>query len=226
MTRADLVREIGELAARGVRIQSDIAGWLNKGQRIIAQRANWTFLHDIQSVTVTSGAVSANLPTNWKELGPEKSPITYTDPTNSQFPRPVIVKSRAELEAMSPGFYGYVTNAPSGYGSPVYVFLEQNAGGRWTINLPTGFPILTDITYRLSCYLFPADLSLGTDHNGLTDDGELSEALINWVKCKAIGIVDLTDPQVALAEQAYEKAVRRALGQDARRRIAGRSLHM
>lgn len=173
-----------------------------------------------------ANATSVNLPTTFKELAPEKSPITFTDPTLSQFPRPVQIRSRAELEAMAPGYQAYVTNSPAGYGTPYYVFLEQNDNGRWTLNIPAAYPVLTNITYVVSCYLFPADLSLGTDTSAVTTDAELAEALINWVKAKAFTAENALDPQGAACMALYEQAVQRAMSQDARRRLAGRPVHM
>lgn len=225
MTLSDLIRESGELGARSDRIKSDLKGWVNRGQRAICQRHNFSWMHSQQSVTITAGNTSANLPATFKELSAARSPITYTAPA-SQFPTPVNVLSRAELERMPPGASGNVVNA-SGSWSPFYVFLEKNDGGLWTINIPLGFPVATAVSYALSCYLFPADLSLGTDHNTLTDDTELAEALINWTRSKAYLSQDPPDAQSAQIVQAeYENTVRRAIGQDARKVLAGRRLRM
>lgn len=221
MTKSDLIREIGELGARSPRILSDLAGWLNRGQRAIAQRRNWSFLHSITSVTITSGTTSAALPATFKELAPQQSPITYTSPT-AQFPTPVHVKSRAELERMTPGVSAYVANYQGGY-SPFYVFLESGPTG-WTINSPQGYPQAANATYALSCFLFPADLSLGTDHNALTDDAELAEALIEWVKAKAFLAEDSTDPRGIASQQLFEQHLRTAAAQDARKNLAGRAI--
>lgn len=225
MTLSDVIRETFELGARSQRIQSDGKAWVNRGQRAIAQRRNWCFMHSQQTLTMLASATSVNFPANFKELAPEKSPITFTDPTLSQFPRPVQIRSRAELEAMAPGYQAYVTNSPAGYGTPYYVFLEQNDNGLWTLNIPAAYPVLTNISYVCSCYLFPADLALGTDHSAVTDDAELCEALINWIKWKSFSAENALNPEAEACRALYEQATLRAISQDARKRVAGRPLH-
>lgn len=223
MTRSDLIREIGEMGCRSQRVQNDIAGFLNRAQRSIAQRRNWTWMHSRQTATILAGTTSIALSTRFKELAPEKSPVTYTAP-NASYPVPVHVKSRAELEAMTPGAISAVTNA-NGYWSPYYVFIEQNDGGTWTLNTPAGYTHATDAAYTLSCFLYPADLALGTDSNGMTTDADLIEALIAKTKALAYFSEDTTDPRGMAAQAQYEAHLARAATEDARRRLAGRRLH-
>lgn len=220
MNLSQIIREVGELNLRDQAFQSDIRPWVNRGQRVIAERRNWTWMHDRIDATITAGNTSANLPSTFKQLSTERSPITFTAP-NQAFPTPVHVKSREELERMSPGQFGNVVNA-SGAWTPFYVFIEKNSGGLWTINVPPQFPYVNDSTYAVSCFLFPADLSLGTDHNDLTDSGELCEALMNWIKWKAL---PKTDPEGAASKAAFEEGIERAAIIDARQRIGGRQVH-
>lgn len=220
MNLSQLVREIGELNLRGQNVQSDIKGWINRAQRAIAERRSWTFMHDRLSVTIVAGTTSASLPSNFKEPSPEKSPITFTAP-NQAYPTPVHVRSREELERMTPGQFGNVVNA-SGAWTPFFVFFEQDAGGLWSLNVPPQFPYVADCTYALSAFMFPADLAAGTDHNGFTDSAELSEAIINWIKWKAL---PKTDPEGQASKQAFEETMQSYAVADARRKLSGRSLH-
>lgn len=219
MTFGDLIRETRELELRSQAFKSDVKGWLNRAHRQIAQRRDWSWMHERLSVTILANATSATISTRFKSLAREKSPISYTAPGQA-FPAPVTILSRAELERMSPGGCGYIVNT-SGYWSPYYVFLERN-GATWTINVPPQFPYTTDATYAVSCYLFPADLDAGDDSTPLTQDAELAEAMINWVKWKAL---PKADPEGAAAKEAFEDAVRTACITDARQVLSGRSIH-
>lgn len=55
---AEIIREVGELGARSRAVQGDIKGFANRAQRTIAQRRNWSFMHDIRGVTITTGSSS------------------------------------------------------------------------------------------------------------------------------------------------------------------------
>jgi hypothetical protein len=220
MTFSDLIREAGEMGARMNSVQSDIRPFILRAIRQIAQRHNFTWMHSRQTATITSGTTSANLHARFKELTPEASPITYTAPT-AQFPTPVIVKTREELERTGPGINNLTVNA-SGYWSPFYVFLEQNDGGLWTINTASGYTQPEAATYSYSCYLFPADLSAATDTNGVTNDAELAEASVFLAVAMALLKQDASDARGIAAQQAAEPHIRRAISQDAHRRLAGR----
>lgn len=224
MNLSDIIREVGELAATSKAVRQDIRAWVNRGQRALAQRHSFSFMHSIQGVTIATGTMSAALPANFKELSNEQSPITYTAPT-SQFPVPVRIMTRAQLESSLPGWDSRITNA-SGYWSPFQVFIEQGDGGVWTINLPAGYTQAENATYAVSCYLYPDDLRLGTDHTGATDDAELAEALVNWTVAKALLAEDALDQRGAAARTTSEYHLTRAIAQDARRKLAGRAVRM
>lgn len=223
VTLSDLIREIGELGARSPAVKTDVRGWINRAQRAVAQRHNWTFLHSIVDVAIASNATSATISTRFKALSEEPNPVTYTAPT-AQFPVPVTIKSRGELDGMTPGFDNRIVNA-SGYWSPFVLFLENNAGA-WTLNRPQGYTHTENSTYHVSCYLFPVDLSAGTDSNAITTDGELSEAIVAWVISKALLAEDYTDPKGMAARQDYEARIKTAIAQDAQRRLTGRAFRM
>lgn len=224
MTLADIIREVGELAARSVSIQSDLKPWVNRAQRAIAQRRNWTFMHSQQSVTIPSGSSSAEISPAFKELSAEKSPITYTS-SAAAFPTPVRVRSRQELEATAPNLNNVVTNAASTF-TPFYVFLEQNDGGRWTINLPAGYTHSENAIYSISCYLFPDELVKGTDHNAITDDAELQQAIVSLTTAIALRSQDPESTRAEAARQQAERSIQLAIAQDARKRLAGRAIRM
>lgn len=222
MTLSDMVREAGELGARMNSVQSDIKPWIQRAMRQIAQRHNFTWMHSRQFATIATGTTSTALHPRFKELTPELSPITYTSPT-AQFPTPVRVKTREELERTGPGVDNLTVNA-SGYWSPFFVFLEQNDGGPWTINTASGYTQAEDATYAYSCFLFPTDLTLGTDTNAITNDGELAEATVFLAVAMAILKRDASDPQGIAAKREAETYIKRAISQDAHRKLSGRAL--
>lgn len=212
MNLSYLVREAGELGARMQSVQSDIKPWVNRAMRQIAQRHNFSWMHSRQTATIATGQSSANLHARFKELTPELSPITYGTV-------PVEVTTREAVERYSPGLIG-VTVTTSSY--PYRVFLEQNDGGLWTIS--TGYPQTENATYTYSCFLYPADLALGTDSNGITADGELSEACVFLAVAMALLKNDATDPKGIGAKQAAEPHIKRAISQDAHKKLSGRVL--
>lgn len=223
MTLSDIIREIGELGCRSPRIQNDIKGWVNRAQRQLTERHNFSWMHSRQTATITSGTTSANLSARFKELAQERSPVTFTAPTATA-PQPVNVKTRAELERTAAGVDGYVAGA-TGYYSPFFVFLEQNDGGVWTINTPTGYTHTSDATYTLSCFLFPADLALGTDTNGMTTGGSLTEALIAHTRAIAYLSEDPSDKRGLDAKMIAEGHLASAISYDTRQRMAGQRFH-
>lgn len=224
MTLEQLTREIGELSVRNERVKSDVKGWINRAQLAICERRNWNFMHSQQSVTIASGQTSGNMPANFKELAPERSPIIFTAP-GMAFPTPVRVMSRAQLDQIAPYWSNFYTSNSSGYWTPFYVFIERDDGGLWTINVPVTYPAAQNATYNVSCYLYAAPLVLATDSNGLTASSELCEALIKWVAAKAYQMDDPTDPKGAASMALYNEHIERASIHDARQRIAGRPMH-
>lgn len=224
MNLSEVIHECGELAVKDRALISDIKGFVNRAQKTICQRRNWNFMHDRQQATITAGGTSANMPATFKELGTERSPVSYTNPANG-LPITVTVSSRSELERL--GYYRgiYFATLPASYLPIGYVFIEQNAGGVWTLNIPQQYIASSNIVFNIQAYYFPADLVLGTDHNGLTDHGDLAEALINKTKALAYFSQDPTDPRGVAALQMYEQQMRQAAYDDTRQRIAGRAMH-
>jgi hypothetical protein len=218
-TLADLTREIGEMEIRGNPFKTDVKGWVNRAIRAIAERREWTWMHSRQSVTILAGATSANLSARFKCLDSQRSPVTFTAP-GANFPTPVFVKTRAELERMNPGAFGNVVNA-SGAWSPFYVFIEKNDDGLWTINVPPMLPYATAATYAISCFLYPEELTAGDDTNGCTNNGELAEAIIMWCKWKAL---PKSEPESQAARATFNDIIQTQAVADARSTLLGRTV--
>lgn len=226
MTCSDLTREISELGVRNGRFDMDYRGWINRAQKTIASRRNWTFMHNRGQFTIPSGSTSVSLGSTFKQLSSEQSPVSYT---YGIYNLPVYVASREEIEGR--GIWPW-TNGPTfqptpGGAWPIrVVFIEQNSGGNWTINIPPQFAPQLDLTFNVSAYFYPADLALGTDHNALTDNGFLGDALLNLVKSIAYSSEDSTDKRVMGCRALYEDYFNQAAYEDAARQYSGRTLRM
>ena len=101
--------------------------------------------------------------------------------------------------------------------------------GAWTLNIPTYFSNTSAITYNVSAYWYPTDLLLGTDQDQMTNDGNLSEALLALTKAMLYEADVELDESGKLANRyrtIAEQHLARAANDDARRKIAGRNLTM
>lgn len=228
MTLTEITHEIGDLSLKSIAQDSDIKNLINRAQRSIAQRNNWSFLHNRLSVGVLSGDTGVDLPATFKQLSDEKSPVSYTDASLGQSNVPVKVASREEIESWWPWpwpFGPVLVPIPGSYLPIRVVFLEQNAG-QWRLNIPPQFAATSILVFNISAYWYPKDLLLGTDRNALTDHGELAEALVNRAKAIAYFAEDPTDPRGMAAMNLYQASYRTALYADSAQKTGGRALHM
>jgi len=226
MNLQDLIFEVGELSAVSPRIQSDIKGYINRAQKAICARRNWTFMQGVRSYTILAGATSVNLDSTFKSLTAETSPVTWSDPISTA-QIPVKVLSREEAQR-----YNWALYAP--YQPPVapvatpptpWVFIDR-VGAQWTLNNSVINTTSTQsMTYNISALFYPADLVLGTDSNALTNDGELAEALVNLAKAIAYFAEKPGHPDGMAAMALYESHYRQACYSDARAKIGGMAAH-
>lgn len=225
MNLADILQELAELGVNNPRLSSNYRAWVNRSQRAIAQRRNWNVCHDVQQVTLLAGNNSVSLGPTFKQLAPERSPISYVSPTGGS-PIPVQVISRAVASRYRSfwSFPFYAVTQP--YLPPRYVFVEQDANGPWTMYLPPEIIVQADTTFNVEAYYYPADLVNGNDSNGITTHGALSDALINRAKSMAYYAIDPTDPKGQAAEQLSEKYIMQAAYEDTAQRSGGRAIHM
>lgn len=227
MTLAELVHEVGELRApSGDTLASDCRKFINRAQRTIAGRKNWSFLFSRESVTIDAGGSSVQLPSTFKELAAEKNPISFNHPSTNM-PVPVTLSSRAELERGLDRRLLTIVPIPSQLYPVHYVFLEQSGpGGSYTLNLSPYQTADVALTFNLSAYWYPAELAKGSDRNHLTDDPELADALVNLAKHIAYTSIDPTDKRADACFAIYERRVHIASVNDSRKKFAGRSMRM
>lgn len=224
MNLSDFTREIAELGLQDGRNDLYYRDWINRAQKAIASRRNWTFMHNRAVFTVPSGSASVSMGATFKQLTGEQSPVSYT---YGIYNVPVYVLSREETER---GTVPWNIGGPPTPGTawPVrVVFIEENAGGNWTLNIPPQCaPTSTDLAFNVSAYYYPAALALGTDHNALTDNGLLADALLNLAKRTAYLSADPTDKRAEACRLIYEDYFTQACYEDNARQFSGRTLRL
>lgn len=227
MNLGELIREVAEFTGLDPGLDQDIRGWVNRAQRRISQRRNFACMHAQRQVTIQAGQLSALLDENFKQASSEKSPCSYQDPTVSYampIPCEIISRARANRQGYSP-FASPVPTLLNAY--PLrYVFIERNEGGRWALFLPQQYMVNPQVTFTLSCYLYPAPLVQMGDTNAFVSYPELGDAVINLARALAFGARDVTDKRIAAAMGLYEEAYKSAAYADVAQSFAGRSLSM
>lgn len=226
MNLGDIIREVGEIGVRNGRINTDIKGFVNRAQRAIAERRNWSWMKQTEDVTIPAGETSVNMPGDFKELDEENSAVSYTI-EGSNIPIPVQVASRAQLNRTGTGWNRYwigrYTQADiSG------VWMEPNGEGGWALKILSIAAPSSDLTFSVTGYYYPDDLEKAGDSNAFTRHGDVAEAIV--CKAKALAYAALDDAEsIQKAEMhamSYERHIKQAIYADARKKTAGRALHM
>lgn len=227
MQLSQLIYEVGEVGFNSPRRQSDIKDLINRAQREIAQRRNWTFMHLRTTAQVGAGTTSADLGPNFKCLSSEKSPVSFTQ---GSYNLPVAVASREEIEGLGiwPWADGPAFTPTPGSMAPVrVVFLEKNGPtGNWTLNIPPQLTPTLPLVFNLSAFFFPADLVLGTDSTQMTNHGDLADAIINLAKYRLYAAEEPGSKESAACKQMYEDGIKRACYADEQQKWGGRTMRM
>lgn len=230
MNLSQIVYECGEIGrsnGTGQRVDSDWISFINRAQRTIAERNDWTWMHARNQVTIASGLNSVALGSTFKKLTAEESPVSFV---YGRYNLPVKITSRERIESCGiwPLQKGpFSLPIPGGF-SPIQVlFLERNApGGQWALNTPPQYSVTQDATFNVSAYWYPRDLAGGDDRNEMTDSGDLSEAIVNMAKALAYRAEEVDSPKGLAAKAIAEEAIGRALYSDGAQRWGGRTLRL
>lgn len=224
MNVTEILQEIGELSVNNPRLSSNYIGFLNRAQRMIAQRGNFNGSHDLLQVTMPSGQSAVDLGPTFKAVTSETSGVAYINPAGSGRIS-VQVSSRAKCNRWWTwwNFPWYSASQP--YLPPRVVFIEQNAGGNYYMNLPPLIVAQADINFEVECYTYPAPLKNGNDTNWMTEHGQLCDALINLVRNLAFRSINQFE-EAAISYAEYEKYYLQARYADTRQRSSGRALNM
>lgn len=222
---SSLTYRVGELRkAIGDRLTSDVKDFINRAQRYICERNDFSFMRSHEDVTIPSGSTTAPLAENFKQLTQERSPVSFTDSsTTAGAPMPVRVYSREEMQRrgwwpLRQWVAGTATYLP-GFG--IFIDYDQNIP---TLNIPQNVTTSASLTFTVSAFYYLPDLQKATDHNALTDNGLLSDALVNLAKAMAYEAEDPTNEMAAASRALFESAYKSAMYADVRKTYAGRSL--
>lgn len=229
MVLEDLVREVSYGVPDDF-LKNDLKPVVNRAMRMIAQRNNWTFLHDRRQTVMLSGTTTTNLPATFKCLSSEQSPVSYA---YGIYNLPVQIVSREQIEAWGtwPWPLDLLTAIPApGTTCPARVmFMERNAGGVWSINLPPQFTATQNLTFNISAFFLPEDLTRGQDSNAMTNHGDLGDGIVNLAKSILYGMNLRVKENVAAMDSAramYEQNYNSAIYSDAAQQFTGRALRM
>lgn len=229
-TLEEIIYEVGELSVRSQRTELDLVRFMNRAIRMIAQRKDFTAMHDRRPFYILTGNTSVSLGADFKKMSDEESPVSvsYVSGGNT-YNLPVLVISREQVERQQ--FWPLIAQfqyqpSPGGFVPIRVVFLERNAGGDWALFIPPQFSVQNTTQYNVSAFFYPAPLKLGTDHNAITDDPDLVQAIID--KTRSITYLS-EDPNSVPGKAAlalYEEAFKSADYADSAIKYQARDMHM
>lgn len=226
MDLESIIREVS-YSAKDAQVQIDLKSFVNRAVRVIAERANFSAMHDRRVVVIPSGFNSQKIGAEFKQLSEEASPVSFV---YGSYELPVLVTSRARIQMA--GIYPFPNGplsfpVPGGYMPIRVVFLERNGpSGLWQIFIPPQFSITQPAEFWISAYWYPSPLVKGDDTNPMTEDGNLSEAIIRLAAHYAFRSVNPTDPRGDSAKAQAEEAIVHAMYSDVAISNSGRSMRM
>ncbi len=224
MNLEGIIRQVGEIGAHNTRLNSDTKDFINRAQKTICERRNWTFMHDVITATIPANQASVQLPAEFKQPDDENSPVSYFMP-DSTIPNPVSVVSRAAITRAGSLLLARDTRFHAAQVPIRACYFEQNRDGIWTLNILQIASQTTETPFTISAYFYMADLEKSGDQNSLTNHGELLEALISNAKSMAYDAEDPTDKRIAACNERYEQHIKLAIYSDTSRKNGGRALH-
>lgn len=227
MTLEEIIYEVMEVGVKSAVTDQRARQYINRAQRWVCDKWNFTWMFNRVQVTIPSGYTSTKLDANFKQLNNEQSPVSFQ---YGPYPLPVVVTSRAKIESY--GIFPWLETQftyplPGGYLPIRVVFLEQDGpGGQWTFNIPPQYSITGPAVFNVSAFWYPSPLEQGSDSNAMTLDGDLQDALINRAKAIAYNAEEVDNPKGAAAQALAEASLTRAKYADSERRFGGRQCYM
>lgn len=207
MTLADIKARLTTGVARND-LSASYGTFINTAQDEICRRRSWLGMLKNATVTISTGNSSVNLPSDFKELAPGRTPVHYTDPvTGYLIDVEVMNRNQRIRRAVLFPLTGYrvfidYTTTPR----------KLNMYDTATENIPF------DVTY----FGFPAALVNDSDSNFLTTD--FPEMLIS--KVKAIAFAAINDGMAGDFAKLFEEQFMENRRNDSYQAVAGRTLRM
>lgn len=208
-----------EVGVNRADLAADYPRYCNDALREICQRRSWRAMRTRGQVTIPANATSTPLPSDFKELVNERSPIEQVNGEGLAIPSDVFRREKLiRWDAWLLNGQAVYINTVTGR-VPLQVFIDD-LDGTPTLNVVRAqvSALLFNITY----FRYLPDLAEDEDENGLTVNyPEMCKA-----KAKAIAFGDMNDDLAASFEQLFEAKFTAAAGQDAYSAIAGTVFRM
>jgi hypothetical protein len=208
MTKSELRRML-EIGIARDDLASEYDGWINRGIRAVQRDHSYNCMRHVGVVTMTSGTSSVLLPSDFKELQPQKGSVSVFDAATGYYMCEVTTREKLIRQSLS----------ARGGGFQASIFLSSDGNVASLNFLDT---TLSDVTFSVAYFRFLPPLLADTDENYLTREFEdLVQAKIKHIAFSAIN-----DPQASTELAAYEIEKRRTIPFDARQRIQGQLAQM
>ena len=213
--------DLKELLAVGVGrtdLEASYPRWINRALKQIQKDHDWSWAKSILSVVVDAGTTIEALPSTFKCLSSERTPIYITAGLGETTPRPCYVVSYEHTQNLKGA--AWPASAGTGSSTGTYVYLQRATIGVVSLRVPDAPS--SNVTFSVSAYSFLPALSADDDENILTTDYEdLVEA-----KLKSIAFATVNDPLAADYENLYRLRLQEAIRDDYARTHKGRAVRM
>lgn len=193
--------------------------WVNRALKQIQKERSWNCMTAKAEVTVLSGTKAIALPATFKELHSRRPAVFVKDQTNGGVLSPVCVSDRPSAELTLSGVL-WPSDWFVGGSAAQEVFIESDADGAWTLNLPANAG--SNIVFQVNYFGFLPALSAPGASNFLTTEYE--EMCV--AKVKEIAFEHVNDPISVDFATLYERHKSKAILDDNRRRYSGRTVRM
>ncbi len=179
--------------------------FINEAIREIASRRNWTSMKQVDTVTLTGGQLTVNMPDDFKALTTEKTPIFHV--TTDGLLMPCNIYSPEKLGRLNASF-GSLMSATTGRDRRLSILVDIQ-DGLWFIGIPAS--TTEDISFRVSYFRYFPVLDADTDENAMTRD--YPQVIIN--RAKAIALRLINDEEAEKTDGQYEVEFQKAVRTDA-----------
>lgn len=192
----------------------DYSAYLNDAQREICRLYSFNWMRTSTSVTILAGTSSIALPTNFKELTTDVSPVHEVDDSSgSEVYTPVAVWTPEKVKRWQ--------RSTVLSGSVPAVYVDQTTSPQ-SLSIGT-ITATASREFQVSYFKFLDDLDSDSDTNKLTDD--YPQMLLH--KAKALAFGDINDEaMVEFHEGLFTVKFLQAKKHDSYARVAGQNLHM
>jgi len=213
MNKADLIRFL-ERSVNRPDMSDAYADWINQGLRSIYQSHSFLCMTDRITVTMANGDTSIVLPSNFKELKSERSPIYLSGQDGTLLPCRV-TREALERRLLTANQTIIVPTNPSTLFRDLPVWVDWDANDAFLYTL---YPVTGDTNFIIKCFVYLNDLVADTDQNYIT---RTYEEMVK-AKISAVAFEELRDPEWKDQEELFNDRFIKAKADDLYRAQKGR----